>query len=514
MGKPLKMTSRFPIARIIAAFCLLLSSALNATLELASPFTKHMVLQRDMPVPIWGRANPGLTISLKFSGQKKYTRTDSSGKWRIDLEPLSANAVGKRMTVMAGKNQESVELDDIVVGEVWICSGQSNMQMSIESVRNIQALESKPGSIRSFQVKNTVALEEQNRCKGEWIVNRPDSAVAAAFAHYLEEYADVPIGILLTSWGSSSIEAWMPRDMTRVMPHFKKIMDAFDSNESVKQQIEETVNAEPWNKSQNSFLRHQPNILYNAMMKPLIPYACRGLIWYQGERNTGAIDGMPEDPWTARVSGMLLYRKVLTQWIQCYRQEWEQSKLHFLIVMLPGFGKLLDASLDQTLESPDAQSWAWMRESQLNALELPHTGVVNTIDLGHPTNIHPKDKLPIGKRLALLAARDTLSQSIVAQGPVMESVLARGEYLVVDFKNGEGLKTTDGKAATGFWLADESEKWYPAEALIKGNRVALRSPEIRKPLYIRYAFAGMPKVNLVNSSNLPAYPFRADQIAP
>lgn len=491
-------------------------NALNAALELASPFTDHMVLQRDMPVPVWGSASPGLHVTVEFSGQQKHTNADSSGKWRVDLAPLSGTATGESMTVTAGKNQESIELTDVVVGEVWICSGQSNMQWKLDSVGNIKALKSTPGRIRSFQVPTTVALEEQDTCDSEWRVERPDSAVAAAFAHYLADYADVPIGILLTAWGSSSLEAWMPRDMTKTVPHFKTIMKEFDANEGNIQHIKNALNAggPPWDKKQNFFLRHQPNVLYNAMMKPLLPYACRGLVWYQGERNTGAIGGMPEGKWTARVAGMQLYGDVLPQWIQHYRQIWGQPDMHFLIVMLPGFGKILDAEPEQTLESPDAQSWAWMRESQLKALELQNTRVVNTIDLGHPTNIHPKDKLPIGQRLARLAARDTLEQDLVAQGPVMDSVNARGNYLVVDFKYAEGLKTTDGEAPTGFWIADDSGNWQKAEAIIKGTQIALSAPSIRNPRYIRYAFAGMPKVNLVNADNLPAYPFRTDQLAP
>ncbi|MEN8663265.1 MAG: sialate O-acetylesterase [Lentimonas sp.] len=514
------MTTRLAMILLITTFCILLSAviptALNAELKLASPFTDHMVLQRDMPIPVWGSASPGLTITVEFSGQTQSVNTDSSGKWRVDLEPLSASSTGKRMTVIAGKNQESIELSNIVVGEVWICSGQSNMQWKLDSVGNIKALKSTPGRIRSFQVPTTVALEEQDHCDSEWLVERPDSAVATAFAHYLEEYADVPIGILLTAWGSSSIEAWMPRDMTKTVPHFKTVMEEFDANQGNIQHIKNALNADgpPWDKKQNFFLRHQPNVLYNAMMKPLVPYACRGLVWYQGERNTGAIGGMPEGKWTARVAGMQLYGEILPKWIQHYRQMWGQPDMHFLIVMLPGFGKILDAGPEQTLESPDAQSWAWMRESQLKALELPNTGVVNTIDLGHPTNIHPKDKLPVGQRLALLAARDTFGHDRVAQGPVMESVIARGNYLVVDFKYAEGLKTTDGKAPTGFWISDDSGNWQEAEAIIKGTQIALSASNILNPRHIRYAFAGMPKVNLINTDNLPAYPFRTDQIEP
>lgn len=509
------MKTRPTLIRLIAIASALLTLALNAELKLASPFTDHMVLQRDMPVPVWGSADPGATITVDFSGQQQSARADRSGKWRVNLQPLSANADSKSMTVSVRSTQNTITLSDVVVGEVWICSGQSNMQWKLDSVGNIKALESTPGRIRSFEVPTTVALEEQDYCEAEWLVERPNSAVATAFAHYLEEYADVPIGILLNAWGSSSIEAWMPRDMTETVPHFKTIMEEFDTNDRNIQQIKDTLSAgPPWDKNQNFFLRHQPNVLYNAMMKPLVPYACRGLVWYQGERNTGAIGGMPEGKWTARVAGMQLYGEVLQKWIQHYREEWEQPEMHFLVVMLPGFGKLIDPEPEQTMASPDARSWAWMRESQLRVLELQHTGVANTIDLGHPTNIHPGDKLPVGQRLALLAARDTLDQDIVAEGPVMQSVQRQGDDLVISYKNAAGLKTKDGGAPTGFWLGDGEGKWFQAEASIEGDTVLLNAPDVLTARAIRYAFAGMPKVNLVNAADLPAYPFRTDQLDP
>ncbi|MGJ8641045.1 MAG: sialate O-acetylesterase [Opitutaceae bacterium] len=511
-----------PIFRKLATLCsalvVCLPVSLVAKLDLASPFTNHMVLQRNMDVPVWGSADPGLTITVKFAGQTKTSRTDTNGNWRVDLDPLAKNADPQTMTVIAGKDQETIELVDVLVGEVWICSGQSNMQMKLGAVRNIQALESNTAHIRSFEVETIVALEEQDRCKGEWSVNRPDSAVAAAFAHYLEDYADMPIGILLSSWGSSSIEAWMPRDMTATVPHFKTIMNDFDKNSGNKQKIVDILtileSGEPWDKHQHYFLRHQPNVIYNAMMKPLAPYACRGMVWYQGERNTEAINEMPDGPWNARVAGMQLYDDVMEAWIQRYRKEWENPEMHLLVVMLPGFGKLLDAQPEQTHESPDALSWAWMRESQLNALAIPHTSVANTIDLGHLTNIHPKDKLPIGKRLATIAARDTLGKDIVAYGPMMESIQPRGHNIVIHFTHAEGLQTTDGKAPTGFWLLDNDDVWHPAQSQIQGKTVVLYSPAVNRPRHVRYAFAGMPEVNLVNAANLPAYPFRSDDLPP
>ena len=185
-----------------------------------------------------------------------------------------------------------------------------------------------------------------------------------------------------------------------------------------------------------------------------------------------------------------------------------------MIVMLPGFYKPIKTGPKTGAEHPSAHSWAWMRESQLKALDLPHTSVVNTIDLGDKKNIHPKDKLPIGKRLALLAARNSLGQDVQANGPMMKAVEVKGDQLIVHFDHADGLKTIDGKPPTAFWLADDSETWAPAKAEIKGQTVTLRSDQIETPLYVRYAFAGKPRVNLVNSADLPAYPFRSDQFDP
>ena len=196
--------------------------------------------------------------------------------------------------------------------------------------------------------------------------------------------------------------------MTAKLPHFQKQMQEFDADEEKLARIQSILNGpKPWGRKNDIFLRKQSNIIYNAMMHPLAPMACRGIVWYQGEAN--AKPGAP----------MLQYGKTLPAWVQRYRELWGRDDLHFMVVMLPGFAKGLKG---ERAARPDQQSWAWMRESQLKVLDLPHTSVANTIDLGQPTNIHPKDKLPIGKRLALLAAHNTLSQDILASGPVMSRV--------------------------------------------------------------------------------------------
>ena len=500
----------------VISLCLF-QCAIQAELKLASPFTDHMVLQRGMPAPVWGEAESGALILVEFADQRMTAVADSNGLWRVDLDPFSASFVPRILKVSASKNGsvDRLEFSDVLVGEVWICSGQSNMQFGVGNVPEIKALVPKAKHIRSFEVKRNVAFEEQDYLEGEWVKQTPNSAVAFSFAYFLQEAGEIPVGIILTAWGSSGIEAWMPRDMTDEVPHFKTIMEEIDANREAHDRIQAALaGPKPWARGEDVFMRRQPNILYNAMMKPLAPFACRGLVWYQGERNTQSMYGMVKEPWYSRNSGMLLYGETLQKWIQRYRKEWEREDLHFLVVMLPGYGKSLNSGLESRAESPTAHSWAWMRESQLKALELPRAGVVNTIDLGHATNVHPKDKLPIGQRLSLLGARDTLGQKISAQGPVYERVELRKDSIIVHFRQAEGLTTIDGETPSGFWLAHESTKWAPAEARVEGESVILHSPQLENPLYVRYAFAGKPEVNLVNRAGLPAYPFRTDRFKP
>ena len=367
-------------------------------------------------------------------------------------------------------------------------------------------------------MKRTVSFKEEDNVNGKWEDVPPSSAVAFGFAYYLEKAEEIPVGIIHASWGSSSLEAWMPRDMVEKFPYFKDIMNAFDADTVTRNRINASItSSQGWSNQEDIFMRRQPNILYNAMMKPLAPYACRGLVWYQGERNTRYFSGVPdvmEDNWYHRVIGMHEYGDVLKSWIGRYRKEWKNNKMHFAIVMLPGYGKGTNNNPDIDPKSPTAMSWAWMRESQLKVLDLPHTSVANTIDLGDEKNIHPTDKLPIGIRLALLAEKHTLNKDIVAEGPTLKEIKIENGSLVIHFDNAKGLKTTDGNAPSGFWIADGSMQWYKAEAKIVGETVVLSNDDIKNLKYVRYAFAGKPDVNLVNGVDLPAYPFRTDNEVP
>ena len=496
---------------VVLTLVIFIQSAWSQSLKPASLFADHMVFQCNQPLPVWGTAAPQENITVTFGDQVKNTTADKDGKWMVKLAPLESSKVGRDM-VISGKTQ--LIISDIVVGEVWICSGQSNMAMRIESVPEVKKLKPFANNIRSFEVKRTVALEEQEDVSGQWAVMEPESAVAFSFAFFLENISDVPIGIIHASWGSSSIEAWMPRDMTTRLPHFKTIMETFDADTSAQNRIKQIL-ATPngWSLEEDIYIRRQPNILYNAMMKPLAPFACQGLVWYQGERNTRYLSGMPEvttENWYHQVAGMKEYGDVLKQWIMRYREQWQNEKMNFIVVMLPGFGGGTVEKKEIDPQDPTAHSWAWIRESQLKVHNKPGTTVINTIDLGDVKDIHPKDKLPIGKRLALMAAKNTLGQNILAEGPIMESIENKGNQLVVNFKNANGLKTVNRKPPTGFWLCDDTKVWKRADAKIEGEKVLLSSKEFDRPLYVRYAFSGKPEVNLVNEMDLPAYPFRTD----
>lgn len=470
-----------------------------------------MVLQRAQPVPVWGTASPAELVTVSFAGQTKSTTANDEGHWQINLEPMNASTESREMVI---KGKSKLVLSDVLVGEVWICSGQSNMQWGVSNVKEAAGLIPFAKNIRAFEVKRTVSLNEAKDITGHWTTSYPNSAVAFSFAYFLEDISNVPVGIILTAWGSSSLEAWMPRNLTTKLPHFNTIMKEFDANKATLTRIDKILSKKDgWNNPEDIFLRRQPNILYNAMMKPLSPFACRGVVWYQGERNTRYLSGMPEvtaENWFHRVGSMKEYGHHLKEWVKSYRAEWQNEDLEFMIVLLPGFGGGTIPNPEIDPEDPTEESWAWMRESQMQVLDLPHTSIINTIDLGDVKNIHPSDKLPVGQRLALEAAKITMGEKIRSRGPMMEKVELAHDKLVVHFKNANGLKTSNGSKPSAFWLADESGVWKPADADIEGHTVILSSTEINYPKYVRYAFAGKPKVNLVNDIQLPAYPFRTD----
>lgn len=470
-------------------------TSLFAEVTPSSMFGDHMVLQRGMAVPVWGRADPGESVTVSFAGQDVSTKADAEGRWKLALSELKASAEGRILTI---KGKDELQFKDVLVGEVWICSGQSNMQYGWgkEShpmynwgvATNVSALaeDARKKPIRNYHVPVNVSFEPEENCKGSWAADVTGSAVACGFSHYLHEALKVPVAVIVTCWGSSSIEGWTPLDMTNELPYFKEVMTSFQNSEQAQSRVRGAI--ERGIRHGFVFVRKQPNLLYNAMLHPVIPYACRGMVWYHGEANAGR----PAE-----------YAKSLPAWLKRLRKGWGRDDFHLLAVMLPGYGA------DDG--RPDNKSWAQFREAQMKVLELPHTSVANTIDLGDAKNIHPSDKAPISKRLALLARRDVCGEKILGQGPTYKGFSVNGDQMVIEFTYADGLKTNDGNSPTGFWLGDTEGSWHPATATIEDSTIVLKSDAVKKPTVCRYAFCGKPDVNLANKDNLPAYPFRTDE---
>lgn len=469
----------------------------------ASPFADHMVLQRDMPLTVWGWGKPGEQVTATIGDQNAAAKVDAQGRWQLSLKPMKAGGPFQLTAESAG---EKLAAHDVLIGEVWICSGQSNMQMGYAGIPEIKDLAEKAKSlpIRCLQVTQDVAFQEQDRCQAKWIAGPGNSAVATTFAYDLQQALNVPVAVIETSWGSSSIEGWMPRSLARQLPHFQEALDKLDHEEHgrVASLIAKQAGGERWTRDENIFLRKRPNILYNAMLHPLEPLSVRGMVWYQGEANSHTVDTMKQ------------YGVTLSAWTRQLRERFQNEDFMMVAVMLPRYGRMAATSPTKDVEAPTAHGWAWIRESQAKLLELPNTGLANTIDLGHLTNIHPTDKRPVGKRVALIAQNLITPGSVETSGPKLESMQIEGATAVVAFTHAAGLKTTDGHDPTGFWIAGKDGKWQPAVAKIDGETVRLTSEKVPAPVAVRYAFASFPQVNLVNDHDLPAVPFRTDDDAP
>jgi len=484
---------------VLFIFLTFVSAAFALPLDLGSPFTENMVLQRDSKVPVWGWGKPASEVCVTVAGKEAAATVGEDGSWKLELDALP---VGGPYKFQATSGDETITYTNVLVGDVWICSGQSNMEFGYQGMigkeKILAGIKGRP--IRCMNIQKDISFTPQARCHGKWSTKPVPSAVALSFSYYLQKDLDVPIGIILTCWGSSSIEGWMPKDMTQELPHFERLMQEFEKNdaEKVRQLLKMRDQGKTWPRKDNVFLRTRPNILYNAMMYPVIPYAARGIVWYQGEANAKSVEDMQQ------------YAESLQQWCKKMRSLWGRDDLHLLVVMLPKIGRVYN---DKGITDPTAHSWAWMRESQMKILELPHTSIANTIDLGDVKKVHPKDKAPVGQRLALLARRDVYGQKLLAQGPQMKSVKIEGGNVTITYDNAEGLTTTDGKAVRGFWVAGKSRQWKAVEGRIEGQTVVLECGDMPHEV-VRYAFCAVPDVNLINAAKLPALPFRTDTDKP
>jgi sialate O-acetylesterase len=496
----------------------LVSFAATARADVApSPvFTDHAVLQRDKPIRIWGTSDPGELVRISLStdtGTRTAARANADGRWIAELPPQPAG--GPYTLTIQGKNR--VQFKDVLVGEVWVCSGQSNMEFhlrqSFEPQKDIAAAANP--KIRLFTVTRGTAMAPLDRVKGEWQECTPEtarnfSAVGYYFGRDLQKALGVPVGLIHTSWGGTPAEAWTSKeglDAVAALRHYHAALaekiakynpgSAKEEYESALKKWEEaTAKAKeegkqpprkPSKPSPPDQGSHVPSVLYNAMIAPLMPYAIRGVIWYQGESNaTNAYE----------------YRTLFPTMIQDWRTNWKQGEFPFLCVQLAPYAVRND-STDQT--------WPELREAQLMATtKLPHVGMAVITDVGEENDIHPKKKEPVGARLALLARKIAYGQDIVAMGPVYKRMKVDGKRAVLSFDNvGSGLQCR-GSQLTGFTVAGNDHVFHPAEAEIRGETVVVSCPAVERPMAVRFGWANYPVVNLWNKDGLPATPFRTD----
>lgn len=467
----------------------LLSSAAMAQLKVANVFGSHMVLQQDMPIRVWGWGEPGRHVQVDLTDLQTasavQTAVGDDGRWSVELKPRKAN--GKTLQMLITSGDEKVEFTDILAGEVWICSGQSNMEWRVTQAANAQqeVADANHPAIRMFNVPKHVKQNEpqQDAQEADWQVCSPDtvggfSAVGYFFGRSLSRELDVPIGLIGTNWGGQRIEPFTPPVGFDQVPQLKDYVDDL---------------------AQGKYKGGATQI-YNGMVAGLTPLSVRGAIWYQGESN--ANDG-------------LRYNYLKEALVKGWRTVFQNDKLSFYWVQLADFGR------GHTGE-PAGGGWGPVREGQRRALRVPGTGMAVIIDIGAANDIHPRNKQDVGHRLALWALAKDYGKDVVPSGPLYANHKVDGNKVHISFDYvGEGLMVADkggdfyldpvqatpDAAIAEFSVQDKDGNWHWATAAIEGDSVVVWSDDVAEPQNVRYAYDSNPRVNLYNKAGLPASPF-------
>jgi len=507
------------VAVLVAVICAATVLPAAADVKLCGIFTDNMVLQRDMAVPIWGTAEPGEAVTVTIGDQTRTATADEAGKWRATFDALAID--GPFSVTVTGNNE--ITLSNCVLGDVWVCSGQSNMGMVVRSCINADdeiAAADFP-LIRLFNYGRKPSPEPLDDLTGAWVECSPEtvggfSAAAYFFGRDVHQQTGVPIGLINTSWGGTPAEAWTSDPVLKSYPEFQPIFDSWARvieayPEALRKYNEETLPA--WQKQVEEAKAAgetpprqprapngpdaptRPSNLFNGMINPIVGLAIKGATWYQGEANAGRA---------------YQYRTLLPAMIGDWRDRWGQGDLPFIIVQLANFMKMQ--------EGPEASTWAELREAQVyTAQTVPDTGLACIIDIGMADNIHPINKQDVGKRLALWALAHVYGQDVVDSGPTCRSMDVEGSTVRISFDNlGGGLCTRatenapDPATLVGFTIAGEDQQFVMAEATIDGDTVVVSSPDVAEPVAVRYGWANNPVCNLYNEADLPAVPFRTD----
>jgi sialate O-acetylesterase len=491
----------------LALMMLLAAERVLADVRPHGLFSDGMVLQRRMKVPVWGTADEGEEVKVTFRGQEVST-TAEAGKWMVKLDPMEAG--GPFTMEISGKNV--VEINNILVGEVWGCGGQSNMvQPVINSVNGQEEVDNSANSmIRLLTVPQENAEEPAEEIAASWEECRPEtvrgfSAVGYFFGRDIQKELGVPVGLIKSCVGGTPAEAWMSKSALEAIAPGWEYIDSYEQalrayeaakakqGKQTKGSGEVSENAERGR--DNAPVRRDPNLprvpaapstLYNGMIAPVQPYAIRGVVWYQGEANAG-------NPKRARD-----YRIVFPSLITSWRKEWGEGDFPFLFVQLAAY------------RAPKGADWPLLRESQANALSLENTGMAVAIDVGEEMNIHPKRKQPVGQRLALAARALVYGEDIPYSGPVYDGMEIEDGNIIVSFRHTDGGLVAEDGDVKGFVIAGPDGKFVEAKARIDGDKIVVSSPEVAQPAAVRYAWSDYPVCNLYNGASLPAVPFRSD----
>ncbi len=507
---------------------LLLFLAINiafADVKLASPFGDHMVLQHNTLVPVWGTADPGEKVTVKLGSQTKTTIAGADGRWMLKLKKLKAG--GPYTMLVSGKNK--IEFNDVYVGEVWLCSGQSNMDMTVAredrywcgvfNEKEEVATANYP-LIRVFDTDFAPRLEPQSSVNGKWEVVSPQtvghiSAAAYFFARDLQKKIKMPIGLITTAFGASTAQAWISKEAMEKDTVFKPLLAAFQ--DKIDKYITDTtakhayqVAYEKW-KIESAAAKaagkdelrgpknadpvrdqHNPFVLWNGMVAPLVPYAIKGALWYQGESNSPTAN---------------IFRHINETLILDWRKQWGQGNFPFIYVQLANIGKTVDSI------PAKGGAEAVKREAQLQNLSVRNTAMVVAIDDADPDNmlnVHCKNKQLIGQRLALAAEAIAYGYKITYSGPIYDKMEIKGNTIRLHFKHIGGGLVANGGDLKGFAIAGEDKKFVWGIARIEGDAILVTNPAITKPVAVRYGWANNPPVSLYNVAGLPASPFRTD----
>jgi sialate O-acetylesterase len=495
------MTLRSVFTLAAVAACTFASTA-HADVALPKVLSSHMVIQRNMPIHVWGTAAPQESVTVKFHASTGAATAGSDGRWSVYLPAEPAG--GPFTLTVQGTN--TVTLDDILLGDIWVASGQSNMEMPlagftsapIKDSEKVIAAANHP-QIRLLFVEKDSAEYPQDDAKAVrgWSLCTPETAKTFSAAAYffgvdIQQHEKVPIGLIDTSWGGTPAEAWTSlgtlsadAGLMGVFVGRAQHMDR-EGTERRYAQIEREAKAagrpapppRPWKADPASW---EPAGLYNAMIAPLTPMAIRGAIWYQGEANTSA--GYAE-----------LYSRLFPAMIQDWRRQWKQGDFPFLFVQLAAFG------------APPSSNWGLLRDSQRRTLGLTETGMAVTIDVGEEKNIHPADKETVGKRLALEGRRIAYGDKVESSGPLFRLAYPSGSEMHVWFDYAKGL-TARGGTLSGFEVAGADGEFVAATGKVDGETVVVSSPQVAQPKFVRYAWANYPTATLYNGAGLPTSTF-------